>query len=305
MSDSASVTGALQDSSQITPGQKKEDLKYNSHLEEIISAEAEKALVLRWLHDQSEKKYSHHNTFITIPVICISTLAGTASIGSESLFGGSDAAPVVIGMMSLIVSVLNVVSSFFGWAKRSEAHRICSINYGKLHRLIAMELALPRDQRVPAKHFLKDIRSQIDRLNETSPAIPDSVINAFYVRMKNLKSNVTLPEICNQINNVDVYKGKNDEEEPVSSTTHMVKNPLYKASLLEGEKEGESKVEANLDTKEKGEIVKDSFAIDVKGLMETGKDIYEDLGSLTSNKKINEVLPKELLDLLKTKFSKS
>jgi len=295
MSDSASVTGAQQDSSQITPGQKKEDLKYNSHLEEIISAEAEKALVLRWLHDQSEKKYSHHNTFITIPVICISTLAGTASIGSESLFGGSDAAPVIIGMMSLIVSVLNVVSSFFGWAKRSEAHRICSISYGKLHRLIAMELALPRDQRVPAKHFLKDIRGQIDRLNETSPAIPDSVINAFYVRMKNLKSNVTLPEICNQINNVDVYKGKNDEEEPVSSDIlpNMVKNPMHlvKTSLLEGEKE-------------KGEIVKDSFAVDIKGLVESGKDIYEDLGSLASNQKINEVIPKELLDMLKTKLGK-
>jgi hypothetical protein len=295
MSDSASVTGAQQDSSQITPGQKKEDLKYNSHLEEIISAEAEKALVLRWLHDQSEKKYSHHNTFITIPVICISTLAGTASIGSESLFGGSDAAPVIIGMMSLIVSVLNVVSSFFGWAKRSEAHRICSISYGKLHRLIAMELALPRDQRVPAKHFLKDIRGQIDRLNETSPAIPDSVINAFYVRMKNLKSNVTLPEICNQINNVDVYKGKNDEEDTVSSDIlpNMVKNPMHlvKTSLLEGEKE-------------KGEIVKDSFAVDIKGLVESGKDIYEDLGSLASNQKLNEVIPKELLDMLKTKLGK-
>jgi hypothetical protein len=292
MSDSASVSGAQQDSSQITPGQKKEDLKYNSHLEEIISAEAEKALVLRWLHDQSEKKYSHHNTFITIPVICISTLAGTASIGSESLFGGSDAAPVIIGMMSLIVSVLNVVSSFFGWAKRSEAHRICSISYGKLHRLIAMELALPRDQRVPAKHFLKDIRGQIDRLNETSPAIPDSVINAFYVRMKNLKSNVTLPEICNQINNVDVYKGKNDEEDTISSDIlpNMVKNPMHiaKNSLLEGEKE-------------KGEIVKDSFAVDIKGLVESGKDIYEDL---TSNQKINEVIPKELLDMLKNKLGK-
>jgi hypothetical protein len=297
MGDSASVTGAQQDSSLVNPIQKKEDLKYNSHLEEIISAEAEKALVLRWLHDQSEKKYSHNNTFITIPVICISTLAGTASIGSESLFGGSDAAPVVIGMMSLIVSVLNVVSSFFGWAKRSEAHRICSISYGKLHRLIAMELALPRDQRVPAKHFLKDIRGQIDRLNETSPAIPDSVISAFYVRMKDLKSNVTLPEICNQINNVDVYKGKNDEEEMVSGTTStMIKNPMHlgKISLLEGESE-----------KEKGEMVKESFAVDVKGLVETGKDIYEDLGSSLNNEKIKEVLPKELLDMLKAKFSKN
>lgn len=66
---------------------KKEELQYNCHLEELIASEAEKALVLRWLHDRAEKRYSHFNTYIAIPVICISTLAGTASIGSQSLFG--------------------------------------------------------------------------------------------------------------------------------------------------------------------------------------------------------------------------
>lgn len=190
----------------------KEDLHYNSHLEELIASEAEKALALRWLHDQSEKRYSQLNTYIAIPVICISTLAGTASIGQDTLFGGDKSAPIVIGLMSLTVSVLNVVSNFFAWAKRSEGHRISSINYGKLHRWISIELALPREQRVPAKHFLKEIRSQIDRLNETSPPIPQVIIDMFQLKMKNVKSNVTLPEICNDLKNVEVYRGKNNEE---------------------------------------------------------------------------------------------
>lgn len=197
-------------SGQITTG--KEDLHYNSHLEELIASEAEKALALRWLHDQSEKRYAQFNTYIAIPVICISTLAGTASIGQDTLFGGDKSAPVVIGLMSLTVSVLNVVSNFFAWAKRAEGHRISSINYGKLHRWIAIELALPREQRVPAKHFLKEIRSQIDRLNETSPPIPQKVIDMFQLKMKNVKSNVTLPEICNDLQNVEVYRGKNTED---------------------------------------------------------------------------------------------
>lgn len=203
-----------QQDQQVAPGQPggKEDLHYNSHLEELIASEAEKALALRWLHDQSEKRYAQFNTYIAIPVICISTLAGTASIGQDTLFGGDKSAPVVIGLMSLTVSVLNVVSNFFAWAKRAEGHRISSINYGKLHRWIAIELALPREQRVPAKHFLKEIRSQIDRLNETSPPIPQNVIDMFQLKMKNVKSNVTLPEICNDLQNVEVYRGKNNEE---------------------------------------------------------------------------------------------
>ena len=191
----------------------KEDLCYNKHLEEVIASEAEKALVMRWLHDQSEKKYSQLNTYIAIPVIVISTLAGTASIGQESLFGTGDIAPIVIGLMSLSVSVLNVVSNFFSWAKRAEGHRISSINYGKIHRWISIELSLPRTQRVPAKHFLKEIREQIDRLNETSPPIPQNVIDTFRVKLKNLKDDVSVPEICNEITSVQVYRGTNIEKD--------------------------------------------------------------------------------------------
>jgi hypothetical protein len=191
----------------------KEDLCYNKHLEEVIASEAEKALVLRWLHDQSEKKYSQLNTYIAIPVIVISTLAGTASIGQESLFGAGDIAPIIIGLMSLSVSVLNVISNFFSWAKRSEGHRISSINYGKLHRWISIELSLPRTQRLAAKHFLKEIREQIDRLNETSPPIPQVVIDTFRVKLKNLKEDVSVPEICNEITAVQVYRGTNIEKD--------------------------------------------------------------------------------------------
>jgi hypothetical protein len=191
----------------------KEDLCYNRHLEEVIASEAEKALVLRWLHDQSEKRYSLLNTYIAIPVIVISTLAGTASIGQESLFGTGDIAPIVIGLMSLSVSVLNVVSNFFSWAKRAEGHRISSINYGKLHRWISIELSLPRTQRVPAKHFLKEIREQIDRLSETSPPIPQSVIDTFRTKLKGINDDVSLPVICNEIKTVEVYRGTNIEKD--------------------------------------------------------------------------------------------
>ena len=216
MSSSESIAGIS------TEKPLKEDLHYNSHLENLIASEAEKALVFRWLHDQSEKRYSQMNAFIAIPVICISTLAGTASIGQESLFGSGQAAPVAIGMMSLTVSILNVISNFFGWAKRTEGHRISGINYAKLHRWISIELALPRDQRMPAKHFLKQIREQIDRLNETSPPIPQIVVDRFRTNMKHIKDDVSLPEICNEIHCVEVYRGKNTEGEIEPSVNAVV-----------------------------------------------------------------------------------
>jgi hypothetical protein len=228
-------TSQQYESSQPIVPTKKEDLHYNSHLEELVASEAEKSLCLRWLHDQSEKRYAHFNTVIQFPIIVISALAGTASIGQDSLFGSSQAAPIIIGMMSLTVTILNVISNFFGWAKRSEGHRISGINYGKLHRWISIELALPREQRVPAKHFLKEIREQVDRLNETSPPVPQIVITSFRTTMKNLKDNVSVPEICNEIHNVEIYRGSNrediseqDDRVSVASNVQIeMTNPLY------------------------------------------------------------------------------
>ena len=238
MAESASAHEEHHTDAQEAPKQK-EELQYNSHLEELIASEAEKAAVLRWLHDQAEKRYSQFNTFIAFPVICISTLAGTASIGSETLFGSAQSAPIIIGMMSLSVSILNVVGNFFAWAKRTEGHRISSINYGKIHRWISIELALPRDQRIPAKHFLKQIREQVDRLNETSPPIPQVIVDSFKVKFNKLKDNISVPEICNDIQNVEVYRGKNIEEE---APTTMIQNPMINVKVEEEEEETKSTV---------------------------------------------------------------
>jgi hypothetical protein len=79
------------------------------------------------------------------------------------------------------------------------------VNYSKLHRWISIELALPRDQRVPAKHFLKEIRSQIDRLYETAPSIPPEAIELFGIKMKDIKKDITLPEVCNELKAVEIY----------------------------------------------------------------------------------------------------
>lgn len=181
-------------------------LEYNTHLEQLIAAEGEKALALEWLHDQSEKRFTKFNTSIALPVIILSTLSGTASIGQAALFGPNNpAAPIVIGLVSILVGILNTISSFFSWAKRAEGHRIARITYSKLYRTIRIELSLPRPQRIDAGKFLKTLREQIDRLNETSPQLPEEALGQFAKRFAPLPSDITIPEVCNGLHKVDIY----------------------------------------------------------------------------------------------------
>lgn len=181
------------------------DISWNSQLERVISDEGERCLCFSWLHSNAEKKFTKLNTRISIPVIIMSTIAGSASIGSQTLFGGASYANICIGFVSLSVGVLNTVQSFFGWAKRSEAHRISAITYQKIYRFILIELSLPRTERMVAGNMLKVVRDQCDRLQETSPQIPDTVIDAFKAKFGDTTPGVKKPEITNGLDPIHVY----------------------------------------------------------------------------------------------------
>jgi len=218
-------------------------LVYNSHLEQLVASEGEKALSYQWLHDQAEKVFSRWTNCIALPVIILSTLSGTAAIGQSTLFGDSPMSSVGIGLVSILVGILNTISQHFGVAKRAEGHRIASITYGKLYRLISVELSLPREQRMAADQFIKVVRDQIDRLAETSPPIPESIIAAYKARFAPLPTGISIPECCNGLHKIDIhpvrsfdaaiasiFRGPEIEcrrPEPPPSLPQLVSEPMY------------------------------------------------------------------------------
>jgi len=213
-------------------------VSWNSQLERIISDEGERSLCYSWLHSKSEKWYSKLNTYLTLPVILMSTIAGAGSIGTQSLFNGAGSANVAIGCLSLSVATLNTISSYFSWAKRSESHRIAGTTYAKIYRFILIELALPRSERISAKDMLKIVREQCDRLQETSPHIPDNVINEFKAKFSKSTPDVKKPEITNGLDPIMVHPS--DVESPrykpgphiKTSTSDHTLDKLQKSSLV-------------------------------------------------------------------------
>ena len=88
-----------------------EFVDWNSQLETILASEAERCLCYSVLHRLSEQRYSALNNYIALPCIILSTLAGTASVGSETLFGGGAVASIGIGAVSICVGILNTLGS--------------------------------------------------------------------------------------------------------------------------------------------------------------------------------------------------
>lgn len=186
-------------------------IEYNERLEELIAEEGEKALCYSWMHSKAEALYSYRNNFIALPVIVLSTLAGTASIGSDSLFGDSPFASVGIGLVSITVGVLNTIGQYFSWAKRAEGHRIAYIMYQKLYKFISVEMSLPRRERMSATDLLKVVREEVDRLAETSPSLPSNIILQFQNNFKKY-TDVARPEITNGLEKIYIFQEQFDNE---------------------------------------------------------------------------------------------
>ena len=203
------------------------EIKWNSQLEKVLSKEAERCMCYSVLHRESESRYSSLNNYIALPCIVLSTVAGASSVGSSSLFGDAQIASVVIGGGSIFVGILNTFGSYFNWARRSESHKSSSVQYGKLHRFLMIELSLPRSSRMNARDLLKTMRDQIDRLFETSPAIPEPIIKLFKVKYGET-TDISRPEIANGLDPVIVYDVTEDE----TATPEIIPKPEIKIEFI-------------------------------------------------------------------------
>ena len=182
---------------------------WTPELDDLMSEWADKAACYRWMHERTEKKFSTNNSWITIPVIILSTLTGTANFGLTSIFGDNQQnahyATLAIGGVSLIAGIITTLGNFLRYAQGSEAHRVSSIAWGKFNRLITVELRLNPNERMDSMSFLKVCRIELDRLIEQSPPIPDDVIAAFR-REFGTSIDVKKPDIAAPIEHTKAFK---------------------------------------------------------------------------------------------------
>ena len=223
-------------------------ITWHNSLEEYFASTGEKCNCLSWCHKRAEELYSKRRTYIDLPVITLSAVTGFLSVGSSSMFEGeTKASSIGLGCISLLVSVLNVMGTYFGWAKRAEGHRISSIQYSRLYRSLMVELGLPREERQPPTVLLKHVRDQYDRLQEISPLLPPEIIKVFNDKFHGDKE-ISKPEELNGLHKITIYPvGITNAESTGNLTirtpqTVGVQNILWRESTV---KEASSHLDGN------------------------------------------------------------
>ena len=179
------------------------EVHWSPDLEAYFKQVGERSQCLGIIHSHAERMFGGRKTKLELPVIVLSAVTGFLSVGSAQIFQGWAFTPVVLGVSSLFVSVLNTTGSYFGWAKRQEGHRIACIQYAKEYRFLQIELSLPRDERMTAHDLLKKVKDDYDRLAEVSPPLPEESIAFFKANYK--EGGVAKPEEANGLTAIHVF----------------------------------------------------------------------------------------------------
>ena len=148
---------------------------------EIIMVEwCDVAQCYKWLNTRAHAKLSRAHAWFTIPAITLSTITGTASFAQSSLpVSMQSYSPAVIGTVNICIGILSTIQQYLKISELNEAHRVSAISWDKFARNIRIELSKDPDERTDAGQFIKICRMEFDRLMETSPAIPQKIVEDF------------------------------------------------------------------------------------------------------------------------------
>jgi hypothetical protein len=217
-----------------SPGTPKTDLsgnvvkKFNNgwtfQQEELMAGWADGASCYRWMHDKCEKIMAKNNMWITVPVIILSTLTGSANFIMSSIVGDdkqlSTYAQIGIGGVSIFTGILTTLGNFFRYAQGSEAHRVAGIAWGKFQRQLDLQLKLHPNDRIDCMDFLKINSAEFDRLIEQSPPIPDLVIKQFEAEFRENKE-LKKPDIAHGMEHTKIFVDKDTRLKQIAADAAM------------------------------------------------------------------------------------
>jgi hypothetical protein len=200
------------------------DIDWTIEHEDILIEWADKAMCFRWLHSRAHALYSKLNYNYTIPVIVISTLTGTANFAQDRVpLAYQGYFVMIVGGFNILAGIITTIQQFLKITQLNEAHRVSGIAWDKFYRNIKIELARHPDERIHVNQMLKMCKEEFDRLMETSPNIPDEIIDEFKKKFKNTIEfdEIIKPEICDKLNSTEMFRNQWSSQENMTKKKNL------------------------------------------------------------------------------------
>jgi hypothetical protein len=221
-------------------------IEWSPEHEEILIEWADKAMCYRWLHSKANTMYSTLNAWYTIPVIVISTLTGTANFAQERVpLEYQNWFVMVVGGFNIMAGIITTIQQFLKITQLNESHRVSSIAWDKFYRNVKIELAKHPSERIDPRQMLKMSKEEFDRLIETSPNIPEKIVQQFKTNFLNQESfdKIIKPEICDILIPTSEYRNPwYNEDNQAKTLNETIKSQLIKQNKIKKQNELNKKI---------------------------------------------------------------
>lgn len=145
------------------------ELQYTPCIESLIHVKADECEMLARIHLKCHESYKRAENYYNIPIITISALIGfTSALDIEFEYMN-----IVIGLLSLFVSLLKSYFSYLQISQKNENHRVSYLQYSQISDEIKVELSLTEDLRQPAAYMLQLVKVKMRNLKEVSLIVPE------------------------------------------------------------------------------------------------------------------------------------
>lgn len=179
---------------------------------------ADKSMCYSWLHNNAYHNLSFKDKLYTIPVILLTTIAGTSQFANQVISNDlQQYISMAFGSLTIFSGFLTALKKFLNITELSEAHKISKMNWEKLYREIKIELTRLDNRENSCKiNVTNDIsnleelttkfKNQFNHLMETSPVIPLKTINSFNKEFNKEKyKDIKKPEICGNLHHTGFF----------------------------------------------------------------------------------------------------
>jgi hypothetical protein len=185
--------------------------------EQILKQWSDISICYKWMHNKAYEKYRRIFLSMTIPLIIISTITGTANFAQEQIDPAYRSTfLMVVGSLNIIVGIISTIMQFIKVNELKEAFNMAIKNWDKYHRNIQLELMKNPENRTNKSTMLEFAKKEFDRLIDLSPEIPADVIRHFQLKFKD--NELFKPDICDNLSPTIIYKKKIEMVTSVDST---------------------------------------------------------------------------------------
>jgi len=196
--------------------------------EAILKIIAEKSSCYRHINYECYIYYKSIDRRFSLPIIILSTLAGSASLGSGNVPQWSGIVTIASACINIMTGILGTLQRFLNTTELTSQHFTSSVEYGRLARDIAIMLALPKSQRgQEGNKYLEYCKSEYDRLVDQTAAPPKFILSKFEEKFK--KVTIAKPDL---ISLGPIFVNRKDHLEKMKRIIDEVSNQTELSEII-------------------------------------------------------------------------